>query len=584
VFRADRTFSFTLDPIMSAMSTMAAQLAAMTKALQKTTASAEPPRPVQKQPARTQVAAAAITSAKGMTAAVAAALTARTASIVSAGAYGGGAAAAAASSGAASSSSAKSKKQQVLEFIAQNRNANTRKAYSSGWAGFARYLEKHHIAEDKVDEYDVADYLRVRVTEQGVAASTMGNDRAAIADHLKNTDRKHVVHADAVSSMMAVLRTQAAPSKPKQHMSKDLMRELVATHEARGPSGRPNAWLLERDIFLMLLMMMAFLREGEAVALTKADVEVKMLFVEGKMQPVLHIFIARSKTDQAKEGYLVLLGEDEKNPTCCPVRRYAKYVAAVKAAGMKSDVFFPTVADAAMCSTTPCGIVQRAVKQANADAEAGGFGVDRWGEPDSYGSHSLRRGGVTTARANGASMLDIQKHGRWKSLTVFSYVGTTAAEQLAVTKSFLGEAKAAEAGGGAGAGVAAGAAAAAAAAGVQDEMPSQQAHSLRAAAAGAGGTAKRKPAAAAAAAASGKGRGLKRSRESEGDDEEEADTEAHHVMDDEEDALFMAACAQGWREDEEERKAAGRRAPVRAAKEAAKKAVEKPKATKKKHS
>ena len=333
------------------MSAMAAQLAAMTKALQQ--AAGASPAAAGERPRSTAAHMPAMSAtAKGMTTAVAAALTAqRTASGVGAGAYGGGAAAAAASSSSAASSgaSAKSKKQQVLEFIAQNRNANTRKTYSSGWAGFARYLEKHHIAEDKVDEYDVADYLRVRVTEQGVAASTMGNDRAAIADHLKNTDRKHVVHADAVSSMMAVLRTQAPPSKPKQHMSKELMRELVATHEARGPSGRPNAWLLERDIFLMLLMMMAFLREGEAVALTKSDVEVKMLFVDGKMQPVLHIFIARSKTDQAKEGYLVLLGEDEKNPTCCPVRRYAKYVAAVKAADLKSDVFFPTVADAAMC-------------------------------------------------------------------------------------------------------------------------------------------------------------------------------------------------------------------------------------------
>jgi hypothetical protein len=36
-------------------------------------------------------------------------------------------------------------------------------------------------------------------------------------------------------------------------------------------------------------------------------------------------------------------------------------------------------------------------------------------------------------------MLDIQRHGRWKSLTVFSYVGATAAERLAVTNAFLSE-------------------------------------------------------------------------------------------------------------------------------------------------
>ena len=208
-----------------------------------------------------------------------------------------------------------------------------------------------------------------------------------------------------------------------------------------------------------------------------------------------------------------------------------------------------------MSSSTPCGIVQRAVKQANAEAEAGGFGVDRWGDPEAYGSHSLRRGGVTTARANGVSMLDIQKHGRWKSLTVFSYVGTTAAEQLAVTNSFLGEAKSVVEG-------------------ALDEVPSRQAHALKAGSAAAGG-AKPKPRAAGAAAAAASSstsgpasRCRKRRPEADvdGEEGEEEETEAHQAMDEEEDALLTAACSQGWKDDEEEIKAAGRKPPARAAK------------------
>lgn len=434
------------------------------------------------------------------------------------------------------------KKQRVLEYIALNRNAGTRKAYGSSWGGFARYLEKHNIVEKDLDEFDVADYLRVRVDEQGVAAATLGNDRAAIADRLKNTPNKHVVHTETVASMMAVLRTQAAPSKPKQHMAAELMRELVETHDAKGPSGRQNVWLQERDLFLMLLMMMAFLREGEAVALKHSDVEVKSLPVQGKIQKVLHIFIARSKTDQEKVGHVVLLGEDLKNPSCCPIRRYDLYIAAVKKSGVQSEMFFPTVSGTPMNSTTPCGIVQRAVRQANADAEAGGFGIDRWGEPDSYGSHSLRRGGVTTARGNGVSMLDIQKHGRWKSLTVFSYVGTTPAEQLAVTNSFLGEAKSVAENH-----VVEGAAAASSVE-KKDEVPSPQAHILKAAAA--------------AKSAKGKSRGRKRAAEDDIDEEEES--EAARAIELEEDALLEAACNQGFGEDKEEVK--GKRTPFRKAK------------------
>ena len=154
-------------------------------------------------------------------------------------------------------------------------------------------------------------------------------------------------------------------------------------------------------------------------------------------------------------------------------------------------------------------------------------------------------------------MLDIQKHGRWKSLTVFSYVGTTAAEQLAVTRSFLGEAKAAgvDAVAGAGAVIV-----------KVDEIPSPQAHALKAAAV-------RGKVKAVAAAAAGKGGPRKRSlpQSSEGDeDEDEEETEVHHLLDAEDDAVFLAAMEQGWREED----AAAAR-PVRAAKEAAKKAVEK---------
>ena len=394
--------------------------------------------------------------------------------------------------------------QQMLEYISRNRNANTRKTYASGWSGFARYLEKRGKSESDLDEFDVADYLRVRVDEQGVAASTMGNDRAAIADHLKNIPHlKHVVNQPVVADIMSVLRTQAAPSKPKQHMAADLMREMVAAHDARGPSGKATAWLAERDIFLMLLMMMAFLREAEAVALTNANVEVKSVVVEGKARRVLSIFIARSKTDQEKVGHVVLLGEDEMNPACCPISRFELYQAAIKKSGVQSESFFPTVSGTAMAAGTPCGIVQRAVRQANDCAFAAGFGVDRWGEAESYGSHSLRRGGVTTARGNGVSMLDIQKHGRWKSLTVFSYVGTTPAEQLAVTNSFLGEATSSS-----------GTAAAA-----RDEVPSSQAHSLRAAAAGSG---KRKKPTAAASASAPSAKGESDSSEAEEENAEEA--------------------------------------------------------------
>ena len=273
----------------------------------------------------------------------------------------------------------------VLKFIADHRNRGTARTYASGWAGFQRYLEEKGKTELTLTDMDVAHYLWTRVHVHGVVNSTLNNDRAAIADRLKNSALSGVMKSQVVTDMALVLRTIAAPPKPKQHMSAELMRELVRLHEARPVSGSAKAWLTERDTFLMLLMMMAYLREGEAVALTNADVELRETRLpSGKRRMVLRIFIAKSKTDQARVGACVLLGEDKANSQCCPVRRYKLYQAALTAAsaagGQPTDriPLFPAVSGAGMKAGTPCHTVQNGVRAANRAAELVGGGIGRW--------------------------------------------------------------------------------------------------------------------------------------------------------------------------------------------------------------
>jgi len=439
--------------------------------------------------------------------------------------------------------SSASLQQRVETFISTHRNKGTARAYANGWAGFSMYLQRRGVAEAAVTHWDVADYLRERVEVQEVAASTMAGDRAAIADHYRHAapHLRAAAHGDVVKQMMTVLRQHAAPSKSKTHMSAELMRELIGAHDEAGPSGSSHAWLTERDICLMLLMLLGMLRESEAVALTLADVSVKLLRTTASPQGrrVLHVFIARSKTDQAQAGALVLLGANDADTAACPVRRLEKYLQVRKDAGVPGEALFPTVDGRHMAPNTPCGIVKKAVRLANGLAERGGFGANRWGDPDEYGSHSMRRGGVTTARLNGSSMLDIQRHGRWKSLTVFSYVGSTPQEQLAVTDSFF-----------AGTSMVA----------LQDEVPTAEAHSLRA-----GGRGKRRrektarvATAAAATAAAAEARPL-------ASDEEESEDESSPL----EEALFDAACSQGLDESDDEgkkrRRGAARGAKAKAA-------------------
>ena len=241
---------------------------------------------------------------------------------------------------------------------------------------------------------------------------------------------------------MGVLKKIAPQPKPKRFMSAELMAELIQLHEAR-PSLLVT-WLEERNICIMLMMMAGMLRESELVALTREDVQIKELQLHGKRVTVLEVLVRQSKTDQGGVGQLVLLGEDKEVQQRCPVARLRRYLDACQlriSKGEQSDEpsapLFPTRAGKLMSSNTPCGIVQRAVQGANVAAAQKEQGAERWGAWQEYGSHSLRHGGVTAARANGVPMLDIQRHGRWKSLTVFAYVGATEQDRLKVTTEFL---------------------------------------------------------------------------------------------------------------------------------------------------
>jgi integrase len=331
-------------------------------------------------------------------------------------------------------------------WINGNRNQGTQRAYESGWRGFAKYLEEVKVAEHCIEPADIAGYLRQRVEEQGVAMGTVNNDRAAIGNHLRQYGQQELIHAPLVVDVINVLRTMAAPSKPKIAMPQALMLLIIREHDAdrqrqsSNGSWKPSVkveWIAERNIFLMLLMMMAFLRESEAAALRRGDVRLHEVQVDGAMVTLLRISIAKSKTDQEGIGQVILLGANRDDTGSCPLARFERYMGLTRACAMEGEFFFPTHTGTGMCRSTPCGIVQRAVEAANTKAERSGSLPQRWGDPMEYGSHSLRRGGVTTARSNGVSMLDIQRHGRWKSLTVFAYVGRTAEEQTAVTRAFL---------------------------------------------------------------------------------------------------------------------------------------------------
>lgn len=129
----------------------------------------------------------------------------------------------------------------------------------------------------------------------------------------------------------------------------------------------------------------------------------------------LKIFLPRSKTDQTNEGHIVYL--PRLKGVLCPVVALENWLRVSK---IKDYYVFPAIIGTVnieidykrhiqMMSFS--NLIKRIAKRAGLI------------EPESYSTHSLRRGFATEAAKKGVSLVSIQKHGRWESVrNVINYV------------------------------------------------------------------------------------------------------------------------------------------------------------------
>jgi site-specific recombinase XerC len=176
-----------------------------------------------------------------------------------------------------------------------------------------------------------------------------------------------------------------------------------------------------RDICLILLMMAAFLRESEAVALKKDDVWIENMEVDGVMRKVVMVFVEKAKNDQERNGNVVMVGGSVNDSPLCPVKWFRLYsVTRTRLA----EYLFHTKDGRKMAKTTPAGRMKKWVAKIGMNA-------------DEYSSHSARIGGTTAASQAGVSTLLLKRHGNWKSDVVYDYIRASVEDQLSVT-TFLG--------------------------------------------------------------------------------------------------------------------------------------------------
>jgi hypothetical protein len=178
-----------------------------------------------------------------------------------------------------------------------------------------------------------------------------------------------------------------------------------------------------RDYFILLLMTVAMLRESEAIALEPKDVE--CLTIENEECLVVRVV---KQVTKVRRGNTIVISMSA-NKRVCPVYWFKLLETRRDKSATK---WFHTISkqggkkSRALSKNTPYHIVKKWLKK---------IGVD----PQGYGSHSCRRGGVTAAVAANVEMLLIARHGNWKSDAVFLYVSDSHKRKLAVSKAILGE-------------------------------------------------------------------------------------------------------------------------------------------------
>ena len=160
-----------------------------------------------------------------------------------------------------------------------------------------------------------------------------------------------------------------------------------------------------RNFVMMLLCFSGFLRYDEAANLKLGDIVFRESFTK--------LFIEKSKTDQFREGYWVFIAKVDSD--ICPTKMVKRYIEEAKLENPEEFLFramtyfkskktyLPRKKNASISYSTMRSTLLSYLKELGLQEKP-------------FGTHSLRRGGATSAANNNVNDRLFQKHGRWKSV------------------------------------------------------------------------------------------------------------------------------------------------------------------------
>ena len=201
-----------------------------------------------------------------------------------------------------------------------------------------------------------------------------------------------------------LLATAKRIAKPRRNPKEPLTpAHLQAIFQTIGGTAAP---LLEfRNFIILLLSYVGFLRFDEAAHLRRCDLAF--------FKTHLKIFIEGSKTDQYRDGHILLISRLHSN--ICPVKLVAHYLRKSGLAGEYESFLFRGMAwnGSTLSHTLRSGNhpISYSTARTGCLKLLAKIGLDS----NDFGLHSARSGGATAAANRGVPDRLFKRHGRWVS-------------------------------------------------------------------------------------------------------------------------------------------------------------------------
>lgn len=291
---------------------------------------------------------------------------------------------------------------QAVKFLKKSIAENTYKSYESDLKVFKEWCEKQNVPYLPASPITIANFLADQATV--VKSSTLERRIWAIQFvHKKNNIEPLPTKAELVKSVLSgILKENLQATARKKPILPEDLKKIVDTISTETLIGL-------RDRALLLLGFGGAFRRSELVSIKVEHLN----FLDNGIS----LYLPKSKTDQSGKGATKSILKT--NTAYCPVLAIESWL---KESRIKSGFIFrstlpgdqlrPSYNNPKKPDLTPHSVALIVKKY----AELAGF------NPQDYSGHSLRRGFVTSAYLNGASLFKIKEmtlHENLDNLTIY---------------------------------------------------------------------------------------------------------------------------------------------------------------------